>query len=96
MIRQLAGLVRNVVILGVIVYLLFFVKLGEYTAFQHLMRISRTEEAQELKREAAEASKRVGGKIKKQIEQELPERLPVRRERVAPQSGDDETTATER
>ncbi len=55
-------------VIGFIVYLGFFVKLGESTAYQHLARIWQTEEAQDLREEIGEAGRRVGAEIKEQIQ----------------------------
>jgi hypothetical protein len=49
------------------VYLLFFVQLGERSAFQHLMRVADTEEAQELGREVSAATERITKEIGGQV-----------------------------
>ncbi len=54
-------------VLGFVVYLLFFVKLGESTAYQHFARIWQTNEAQDLREELGDASRRLGTEIKEQI-----------------------------
>lgn len=54
-------------VLGFVVYLLFFVTLGESTAYQHFARIWQTDEAQDLRAELGDASRRLGTEIKEQI-----------------------------
>lgn len=48
------------VLLAVTLYGVFFVPLGERTLWEHLSRIAATEEAQDLGREADQASERFG------------------------------------
>jgi hypothetical protein len=54
-------------ILAFLVYLLFFVQLGERSAFQHLMRVADTKEAQELGREVSAATERITKEIGGQV-----------------------------
>ncbi len=54
-------------VLAFLVYLLFFVQLGERSAFQHLMRVMDTEEAQELGREVSAATARITKEIGSQV-----------------------------
>jgi hypothetical protein len=54
-------------ILAFLVYLLFFVQLGDRSAFQHLMRVADTEEAQELGREVSAATERITKEIGEQV-----------------------------
>ena len=54
-------------ILAFLVYVLFFVQLGERSAFQHLMRVADTQEAQELGREVSAATHRITNEIGGQV-----------------------------
>ncbi len=54
-------------VLAFVAYVLFFVKLGERTPFQHLMRVAGTEEAKELGREVGVATERITKKIGDQV-----------------------------
>ena len=67
MIRRSIRLMWRGAILGFLVYLLFFVQLGERSAFQHLMRVADTEEAQELGREVSAATERITKEIGGQV-----------------------------
>lgn len=64
---RLLKLIWSIAVLGFVVYLLFFVELGDRTAFQHFMRIFETNEARELREEVGEASLRVRDKISGQV-----------------------------
>ena len=64
---RLLKLLWSIAVIGFVVYLLFFVELGERTAFQHFARIFDTNEAQELREEVGEASRRVREKVGKQV-----------------------------
>ncbi len=64
---RLLKLLWSLAVLGFVVYLLFFVDLGDRTAFQHFMRIFDTDEARELRQEVGEASLRVRDKITGQV-----------------------------
>jgi len=67
MIRRTIRLVWTGAVLAFLAYVLFFVRLGERTPFQHLMRVAGTEEAQELGREVGEATERISKKIGEQV-----------------------------
>jgi len=67
MIRRSIRLIWRGAILAFLVYLLFFVQLGERSAFQHLMRVADTEEAQELGREVSAATERITKEIGGQV-----------------------------
>ena len=67
MIRRTIRLVWTGAVLAFLAYLLFFVRLGERTPFQHLMRVAGTEEAQELGREVGAATERITKKIGDQV-----------------------------
>jgi hypothetical protein len=54
-------------VLAFLVYVLFFVQLGERSAFQHLMRVMDTEEARELGREVSAATERITKEIGDQV-----------------------------
>jgi hypothetical protein len=54
-------------ILAFLVYVLFFVQLGERSAFEHLMRVVNTEEAQELGRDLSVATDRIAKQIGDQV-----------------------------
>lgn len=51
------------VVTAIVLYFVFLVPLGERTLYQHIMRIARTEEAQDLGEEVGEA----GGRLKDEI-----------------------------
>ncbi|MBT8453549.1 MAG: hypothetical protein KJO40_16415 [Deltaproteobacteria bacterium] len=67
MIRRTIRLVWTGAVLAFLAYLLFFVRLGERTPFQHLMRVAGTDEAQELGREVGAATERITKKIGDQV-----------------------------
>ncbi|MFA9410617.1 MAG: hypothetical protein ACERK0_05100 [Deltaproteobacteria bacterium] len=67
MIRRSMRLMWRGAILAFLVYVLFFVQLGERSAFQHLMRVADTEEAQELGREVGAATERITKEIGGQV-----------------------------
>lgn len=67
MIRRTIRLVWTGAVLAFLAYVLFFVRLGERTPFQHLMRVAGTEEAQELGREVGAATERISKKIGEQV-----------------------------
>jgi hypothetical protein len=50
-------------ILAFLVYVLFFVQLGDHSPFGHIIRVIKTEEAQELGREVSAATQRLADKI---------------------------------
>jgi len=54
-------------VLAFLAYVLFFVRLGDRSAFQHLMRVIHTDEAQELGREVSAATARVTKEISGQV-----------------------------
>jgi len=74
MIRRSLRLVWTGAVLAFLMYMLFFVQLGERSAFQHLMRVIHTDEAQELGREVEAVTERITKKIGGQVHQatELP------------------------
>lgn len=67
MIRRTIRLVWTGAVLAFLAYVLFFVRLGQRTPFQHLMRVAGTEEAQELGREVGAATERITKKIGDQV-----------------------------
>jgi hypothetical protein len=67
MIRRTIRLVWTGAVLAFLAYVLFFVRLGERTPFQHLMRLAGTEEAKELGREVGAATERISKKIGDQV-----------------------------
>jgi len=67
MIRRMIRLVWTGAVLAFLTYVLFFVRLGERTPFEHLMRVAGTEEAQELGREVGAATERITKKIGEQV-----------------------------
>lgn len=67
MIRRSIRLVWMGAVLAFLAYVLFFVPLGERSAFQHLMRVINTEEAQELGREVGAATERIAKQIGEQV-----------------------------
>jgi hypothetical protein len=67
MIRRSIRLVWTGAVLAFLAYVLFFVRLGERSAFQHLMRVINTDEAQELGREVGAATERMAKQISNQV-----------------------------
>ncbi len=67
MIRRTIRLVWTGAVVAFLAYVLFFVRLGERTPFEHLMRVAGTEEAQELGREVGAATERISKKIGEQV-----------------------------
>lgn len=67
MIRRSIRLVWTGAVLAFLAYVLFFVRLGERSTFEHLMRVINTEEAQELGREVGAATERIAKKIGDQV-----------------------------
>ncbi|MFZ1864602.1 MAG: hypothetical protein WAU39_10300 [Polyangiales bacterium] len=67
MIRRSIRLVWTGAVLAFLAYVLFFVRLGERSAFQHLMRVIHTDEAQELGREVGAATERIAKQIGTQV-----------------------------
>ncbi len=67
MIRRSIRLVWTGAVLAFLAYVLFFVQLGERSAFGHLMRVIKTEEAQELGREVGAATERIAKRIGEQV-----------------------------
>lgn len=67
MIRRSIRLVWTGAVLAFLAYVSFFVQLGERSAFQHLMRVINTDEAQELGREVGAATERITKKIGGQV-----------------------------
>ena len=64
MIRGTVKLAIGAVGLACFLYVFFLVPLGKRTLFEHVMRIGRTEEAQDLGREVGEAGERVEQEIR--------------------------------
>ncbi|MDH5493360.1 MAG: hypothetical protein OEY14_15505 [Myxococcales bacterium] len=56
-----------------LLYVAFFVPLGERTIAEHLRRVASTEEAQELGRELGEAGERLGRQAAADVEARLEE-----------------------
>ena len=67
MIKRSMRLLWRGAVLSFLIYVLFFVQLGERSAFQHLMRVADTEEAQELGREVSAATERITEEIGGQV-----------------------------
>ncbi len=67
MIQRSIRLMWRGAILAFLVYVFFFVQLGERSAFSHLMRVLKTEEAQELGREVSAATQRIADEIGGQV-----------------------------
>ena len=67
MIQRSIRLVWRGVVLAFLVYLLFFVKLGERSTFGHLRRVMNTDEAQELGHEVGVATRRIAQQIGDQV-----------------------------
>jgi hypothetical protein len=67
MIRRSIRLVWTGAVLAFLAYALFFVRLGERSAFGHLMRVINTDEAQELGREVGAATERITKQIGNQV-----------------------------
>ena len=67
MIRRSIRLVWTGAVLAFVAYVLFFVQLGERSAFGHIMRVINTDEAQELGREVGAATQRIAEKIGDQV-----------------------------
>jgi hypothetical protein len=67
MIRRSIRLVWTGAVLAFVAYLLFFVQLGERSAFGHLVRVINTDEAQELGREVSAATERMAKRIGDQV-----------------------------
>jgi len=67
MIRRSVRLMWRGAVLAFLVYVLFFVQLGERSAFSHLMRVLQTEEAQELGRDLSAATDRITKQIGDQV-----------------------------
>jgi hypothetical protein len=67
MIRRSIRLMWRGAVLAFLIYALFFVQLGERSAFSHLMRVIQTEEAQELGRDLSAATDRITKQIGDQV-----------------------------
>ena len=67
MIQRTIRLIWRGAILAFLVYVLFFVHLGEHTPFGHLMRVIKTDEARELGREVSAATRRIADEIGDQV-----------------------------
>ena len=67
MIKRSMRLMWRGAVLAFLVYVFFFVQLGERSAFQHLMRVADTDEAQELGREVNAATERITKEIGEQV-----------------------------
>ncbi len=67
MIRRTIRLVWTGAVLAFLAYVLFFVQLGERSAFEHLMRVINTDEARELGREVGVATERLTKEIGEQV-----------------------------
>lgn len=63
MIQRSIRLMWRGAILAFLVYVLFFVRLGERSPFGHIMRVIKTDEAQELGREVGAATQRLADRI---------------------------------
>jgi hypothetical protein len=58
----------SLAVTAIVLYFFFMVPLGERTLFQHVMRIVRTEEAQDLGREVGQAGERLETTITNEVE----------------------------
>lgn len=67
MIQRSIRLMWRGAILAFLIYVFFFVQLGERSAFSHLMRVIQTDEAQELGREVGAATQRIADEIGGQV-----------------------------
>lgn len=67
MIRRSIRLVWTGAVLAFLAYVLFFVRLGERSTFEHLVRVIHTDEAQELGREVSVATERIAKQIGNQV-----------------------------
>lgn len=68
MIRWLIRSAISLITLCVAAYLFFFVPLGRRTMFEHLVRISQTDEAQDLGRELGDATDRLSDEFGQRVE----------------------------
>jgi len=59
--------------LRALAYVVAFVPLGQFTVWEHVMRISETDEAQDLGRDVGAARDRVGGAVQDELRQLLRE-----------------------
>ena len=57
--------------LTALAYVVVFVPLGQFTVWEHVMRISETDEAREFGRDVEAASDRVGGAMQDELRQLL-------------------------
>jgi hypothetical protein len=64
------------VLLGAVGYLVVAVPLGRRTLFEHGLQISRTEPAQELAADVADAAEKAVGRVKEAVEARPPAREP--------------------
>ncbi|MGD8317292.1 MAG: hypothetical protein PVH76_06065 [Myxococcales bacterium] len=67
MIRRSIRLIWTGAVLAFLAYVLFFVRLGERSPFEHLVRVIHTDEAQELGREVSAATERIAKQIGNQV-----------------------------
>lgn len=67
MIQRSIRLMWRGAVLAFLVYVLFFVQLGERSAFGHLMRVIKTDEARELGHEVSVATQRIAQQIGNQV-----------------------------
>lgn len=67
MIQRSIRLMWRGAVFAFLVYVVFFVPLGERSAFGHLMRVVKTDEAQELGREVSVATQRIAEQIGNQV-----------------------------
>lgn len=71
MIRHFIRAIITLAGVGVILYGVFFVPLGERTMYQHLSRVAGTDEAQDLGRELGEAGDRLEEEARRRIEEAI-------------------------
>ena len=67
MIRKATTALVYVTAFGVLCYLFFFVPLGRRTMWEHVQRISATDEARDLGEDVSTASERVEGAVRDKI-----------------------------
>lgn len=63
----------KLIVSAVVLYLVFFMSLGTRTLFQHVVRIARTPEAQELGEELVDTLASATNSVKRQLRGERPD-----------------------
>jgi hypothetical protein len=70
MIRKALSGCLSLAILCIVLYLVFFVPLGERTLADHISRIASTPEAEDLGDDAVRASERIEEEVRNELEEE--------------------------